>query len=133
MRTAIFAIAALVAVTGCKANIEADTCAPVLPGWKTPQMKKQPEYFVRNLVRINGHVIRWNGVVVDEPTLRSYLILSASTTPLPFLLFNPQSTDCDLSVRVRDLIDQAYPCREGACGQGSPEAFEAASIDGPVA
>ena len=46
--------------------------------------------------------------------------------PLPFLIFDPQGADCQDAVRLRNLIERNYPCRDGACGQGSQGAFEKA-------
>ena len=95
-------------------------CVTVLPGWETPEKDGLPrEAFVQNLVSVEDQVIRWNGVAIDDETLIEYLLESKALVPVPWIRFDPGSADCATGVRVRDLIDRNYPCREGCvCGQG---------------
>jgi hypothetical protein len=123
MRVLATLIAVQLVIAGCSKTGENDVCVPVLSGWATPE-SGQPVYLLANSVRVYGHAIRWNGVTVDERTLETYLRKSAELNPRPFVIFDPQSSDCQFAVRVRDVIDRNYPCREGACGQGTKEAFE---------
>jgi hypothetical protein len=67
---------------------------------------------------------RWNGVPVDERKVATYVKLAAMMTPVPFLVFDPKGSNCNDATRLRDLIDQNYPCREGACGQGDARGFQ---------
>lgn len=60
---------------------------------------------------------------VSEQTLAAYLQESARLDPMPFVIFDPPTRDCAFARRVRDIVDGNYPCRDGACGQGTVEAF----------
>lgn len=97
-------------------------CALALPGWLTAE-SDPPHYVVKNTVRLSGGDIFWNGVTVDEETLAMYLRKTAAEFPLPFVVFEEGPNDCAFAGRVGHLIDQNYPCREGACGQGPAGAF----------
>lgn len=72
------------------------------------------------------------GTPVDEETLQAYLTQSAELNPMPWVVFDPSGADCELGVRVRNLIDGSYPCREGLCGQGTRAAFDAARFRTPA-
>ena len=118
-------LAVFVAIAGCGQRQQPKVCVPVLPGWTTPQIGPRP-YLLANNIRIRGREIRWNGVVVDEATLAKYLRLSSELNPRPFVIFDPETRNCAAARRMRDVIDRNYPCRDGACGQGSIEAFRTA-------
>lgn len=96
-------------------------CVPVLPGWAAPD--GTAPMITTNTVQVRGRQLRWNGVAVDEATLGRYLQAASKMFPVPFLIFDPETNDCTLAKRVRDLIDRNYPCRDGACGQGTREVF----------
>ena len=126
MRTTFAAVAvALLATLGCSGNAPA-SCPSLLPGWATPT-SGQPVHHVVNVVTVQGGQAHWNGVVTDEQALSTYVRKTAVMDPLPFVIFDPQGTDCESATRLRDIIDRNYPCRDGACGQGSRAAFERAS------
>jgi hypothetical protein len=126
MRTTLSAAILLLAVTGCGEEKPIASCMPALPGWATPETGK-PVYSVANFVSVHGREIRWNGVTIDDDRLGIYLRETAAMNPQPFLFFDPQSADCERARQVRDLIDENYPCRAGACGQGARPAFENAA------
>lgn len=115
----------LLSVTGCSKSGPASSCPLVLRGWSTARAGI-PVHFISNNVTVEGRQIRWNGVVIDEQTLENYVRTTAKTRPLPFIIFDPQTSDCAYAARLRDLIDSNYPCSDGACGQGSRSAFDRA-------
>jgi hypothetical protein len=52
--------------------------------------------------------------------------------PIPFLIFDPgPAPDCSFATHIRDLLDREFPCREGACWQGSELAFKEARYQSP--
>jgi hypothetical protein len=103
-----------------------------LPGWAPPEVGKAERTGV-NSVRLIGRQLSWNGMDIDEETLRSYLLEShrlglaaKKRNPeidLPFLIFSPETNDCELARQIQTLIEQNYPCSSGICGQGRPESF----------
>ena len=110
---------------------ETSACVPVLPGWKTAKSKPS-EFFISNSVTLAGNRILWNGVPVDEQTFVGYVRQLAPKWPVPFLIFDQGSTpDCSFARHVRDIVDQNYPCREGACGQGPTTDFITAVYQQP--
>jgi hypothetical protein len=126
MRNTIPAVVAvLFATLGCSGSAPS-SCPSVLPGWATPTIG-QPVHHVANVVTAQGGLAHWNGVRTDEKTLSTYLLQTATMDPLPFVIFDPQGTDCESATRLRDIMDRNYPCRDGACGQGSRADFERAS------
>jgi hypothetical protein len=131
MRTALRICAALLTVSGCSKAEPRRSCVPVLPGWTSPQTGK-PVSLAANNVTLAGREIRWNGVRIDERTLASYLRQSAAMNPIPFVIFDPgTSPDCYFATHVRDILEKAYPCREGMCWQGSEAAFKRAPYRSP--
>ncbi len=123
MRAVIWVCLTAVAVTACSERHEPATCVPVLPGWKTAQ-SKSADYFVSNTVTLAGQEIRWNGKRIDQPTLVRFTRSLAPNETVPFLIFDPgPSPNCAFATRVRDILNQNYPCRDGACGQGSATDF----------
>lgn len=115
----------LFTVAACARENSSEACVPVLAGWATPQTGQRP-YLIPNLVRVTDNQIKWNGVQVNEPILGAYLRESARMNPMPFVVFDPETGDCAFARRVRDIIDRSYPCSDGACGQGTLEAFRSA-------
>jgi hypothetical protein len=135
MRDSVILAAVLLTLASCARERSNDVCVPVLPGWTTPRTG-QPPFFVPNVVRVSGNQIRWNGVQVSEQTLAAYLQESAQLNPMPFVIFDPQTRDCAFASQVRDIVDANYPCRDGACGQGTAEGFKNApyrTTNGPPA
>lgn len=123
MRTAIYVCLTAVALTACNDAQEPAACVPPLPGWATPETKKG-DYFIWNTVSLGRDGIRWNGKAIDEPTLVQFTRKLAPSSPLPFLIFDPgPSPNCSFGIRVRDILDQNYPCRDGGCGQGPAAEF----------
>jgi len=123
MRIAICVCLTALALGACKERHEPAACVPVVPGWATAE-SKIGDAFISNTVRLVGHDIRWNGKRIDEPTLIRFTRQLAPSSPVPFLIFDPgPAPDCAFATHVRDVLDQNYPCREGACGQGSAAAF----------
>jgi hypothetical protein len=114
-------LAALLLLSACGDAPDHQSCVPVLPGWQSPD--GNPAGVTMNMVRVSGHELRWNGAAVDEATLQRYLRAASQMFPMPFLVFDPETNDCAYARRVRDLIDRNYPCRDGACGQGTREGF----------
>lgn len=125
MRVVTSAGLLLLASVGCTSGEAETDCVPVLQGWFVPAAG-QPHYFFANNIRVRGQDIRWNSTPVDEETLQAYLKQSAQLEPMPFIVFDPTGANCEMGVRVRNLIDRNYPCREGACGQGARAAFDEA-------
>ena len=122
MRAALYLSLIGFTLSGCNKPQETSVCVPVLPGWVTKA--KPADIFVVNQVRLAGHGILWNGSPIDEETLTKYARQLAPKSPVPFLVFDPgPSPDCAFARQVRDVIDQNYPCRKGACGQGSSTNF----------
>lgn len=124
----------LLLLANCSGS-ELGTCVPVNEGWSTPDTG-QPVHFVLNTVSVRERDIRWNGVSVTEQILISHLQRTAGLEPRAFIIFDAQTSDCAFAKRVRDLLDQNYPCGTGLCGQGTPRAFESApykTTDGPPA
>ena len=118
MRTAIPAtIVVLLTTLGNSEGAEA-SCPAVLPGWASPADGQPAHVYGVNIITMVEGKSRWNGVPVDEGKVATYVKLAAKMTPPPFLVFDPQGSNCDDATRMRDLIDQNYPCRDGACGQG---------------
>jgi len=73
--------------------------------------------------------VLWNGSPLNETMLINYTHQLAPRSPIPFLLFDPgQSPDCDFARHVRDTLDQNYPCRRMACGQGPRTDFIAPPV-----
>jgi hypothetical protein len=123
MRTAICVCLTALTLTGCIERHDSVACVPVLHGWATAETKRG-DAFVSDTVRLAGHDIRWNGKRIDELTLIRFTRQLAPSSPVPFLIFDPGlSPDCAFATHVRDILDQNYPCREGACGQGPVAAF----------
>jgi|SRR4051812_24614584 hypothetical protein len=122
MRTIAYASLIALGLTGCKKPEEPRACVPVLPGWLT---KNPPgDLMVANQVQLAGNGILWNGVPIDEQTLIEYSRQLAPRTPIPFLVFDPGSSpNCSFARQVRDILDQNYPCHQGACGQGPATNF----------
>ncbi len=119
-------IAACLSLAGCGQGPLGGSCAPPLDGWATPETGK-PVHIIANTIRLDGEQIFWNGVRIDEQKLVVYVRQSAQTSPLPFLMLDiEKAPDCAFAARIRDLVDDAYPCGEGACGQGPKAAFERA-------
>ena len=53
-------------------------------------------------------------------------------SPVPFLVFDSGvSPDCSFARHIRDILDREYPCRDGACWQGSKASLEAAPFKAP--
>lgn len=125
MGTAILAIiVVLLTPLGCSKDAQA-SCPAVLPGWATPAGGRPAHVsVVKNSITMDEGKSRWNGVPVDEGKVATYVKLAAKMTPLPFLVLDPQDSNCDDATRLRDLIDQNYPCRDGACGQGDARGFQ---------
>ena len=124
MRKLVSAFLVALAVMGCHKRQEvARVCVPVLPGWMTAE-PKHTDLFVANVVRLDGHKVLWNGSPIDEPTLIDYNRQLARRSPTPFLIFDPgPSPNCSFARHVRDILDQNYPCRQAACGQGPTNVF----------
>jgi hypothetical protein len=115
------ALTALLFIAAC--SDEGGTgCVPVLSGWRTPE-SGQPHYTVKNTVSLRGRDILWDGVPVDEETLADYLRRGAGALPVPFVVFDPGAEDCAFATRVQAVIDQNYPCGNGACGRGLAESY----------
>lgn len=116
------------AITAALLIVPASTfaeCVPVLPVWTEPSSGKLP-YVIFNSVNVRGREIRWNGVRISQQALASYVRQSAALNPIPTLLFDPDHKDCSFDKRIRRLLDRSFPCRFGACFQGSPQAFKKA-------
>lgn len=93
--------------------------APAPKGWSTPTTGK-PAYWTRNIITVRENRLYWNGVTVDEVTLLRYVRESATLNPLPLLVFDAQLQGNGYASHIRDMIAKNYPCRAGACFQGSP-------------
>jgi hypothetical protein len=127
MRNAFWACLVIIVATGCSKTDAPKSCVPALPGWTTPQTGKPAFLLLANKVTLSGRDIRWNGVSIDEQTLTDYVRQSAAMSPVPFLIFDPTRTsDCAFASHVRDILDRGFPCREGACWQGTEAAFKRA-------
>jgi hypothetical protein len=119
------------AISACNKRQTPSACVPVLPGWSTPETGK-PVHPIANTVTLNGHNVRWNGVTLDEETLTNYLRETAAMDPMPFLIFDSGvSPNCRFARHVLDILDREYPCREGACWQGSKAALDEAPFKAP--
>ena len=131
MRKAFQVCLVILATTACNERQTPSVCVPVLTGWSTPETGK-PVHLIANTVTLNGHNVRWNGVAIDELTLTNYLRETVAMDPVPFLIFDSGvSPDCSFARHIRDILDREYPCREGACWQGSKAALEAAPFKAP--
>ena len=119
LRTTI-AILALLSAHGCT-DSENARCIPLLPNWIAPSGQKITEVAVK--VELKKSQIVWNGMPIDEATLGNYLRSLSAKNIQPFLVFDPQTSDCRYGRRVRDLIDRNNPCQSGKCGQGHAEKF----------
>jgi len=92
--------------------------APAPRGWSSPVTGK-PAYWTKNTITVRGKQLRWNGVSVDAVTLLRYVRESATYSPLPLLVFDGSPAGSVYASHIRDLIERNYPCRTGACFQGS--------------
>lgn len=126
MRKQLKACLIILATSSCSDHQTPSVCVPVLPGWATPETGK-PVHLISNIVTLNGHNVRWNGVAIDERTLTKYLRETAAMDPVPFLIFDSGvSPDCAYARHVQNILDREYPCRDGACWQGSKSALDEA-------
>ena len=56
---------------------------------------------------------------VDLTTLRSYLQQVGRLEPVPFTILAPDpDADCGFLEAIRDEMEAALPCAQGACGEG---------------
>ena len=123
MRTVASAFLVGLSLAGCHQREAPRACVSVLPGWLTAE-PPHGDLFVSNVVRLAGHRVLWNGAPIDEPTLVDYTRQLAPRSPVPFLVFDPGSSpDCSFARHVQNILDQNYPCRKGACGQGPTSNF----------
>jgi hypothetical protein len=126
MRKALTICLAVLALAACSKREAPTICVPVLPGWSTEQTGK-PVSTIANNVTLRGREILWNFSPIDEPTFVSYVRQTAVMNPVPFMIFDPGAApDCSFATHIRDTLDQELPCRDGACWQGSKEAFDRA-------
>lgn len=78
----------------------------------------QPVHLIANVITLKGGQSLWNGVPADEQTFTNYVQKTAAMDSLPFLIFDPDGANCQDATRLRDLIDQNYPCRDGLVAKG---------------
>ncbi len=127
MRGALCIFLAMFTEGACSKSEAPAACVPVLQGWATPETGK-PASVIDNLLTLTGREMRWNGVRIDELTLAEYVRRSAAMQPIPVLIFDPgDPPECSFATKIQAEIDQVYPCRDGACWQGSKAAFERAN------
>lgn len=126
MQKALWTAALILVCDGCNKSEPPKACVPALSGWTTAQTGK-PAYLLWNEVALDGHLIRWNGVQIDEQTLVSYLRRSRAMNPVPYLVFDPgPAPDCTFASHIRDVLEREFHCSEGLCWQGSEAAFKRA-------
>ena len=126
MQRAIFSCLTAVVLTACSETEAPESCVPVLPGWSSEQTGK-PVSTMENRVTLSGRQILWNGHPTDERDFKRLVEEVAVMNPIPFMIFDPGvAPDCSFARHVRDTLDKELPCRDGACWQGSKEAYDRA-------
>jgi hypothetical protein len=115
---AILAAGAAQAAQSASAREEA-SCRDVRAGWAR-RADGTPELVVINRIRVSRDgALTWNGAPVTRAILNQYLGFVRAMEPMPFTILIPdRDTDCAAIETIRDLMEAALPCRDGACGEG---------------
>ena len=93
----------------------ADPCALPPAQWGTAFPEGAMVVADRNYVSIGTKELMWNGIPIDEPTLRSYLHAVATLNPRPRTFLYGVGVDCTELQRVAALIDAESGCTPRDC------------------